>query len=351
LIDFDMGEDEEQEDNGKGPHARTVRQYPDMRRSLLMPYPQGTPIFMARAVISGTQKKNQSFLVPMPQLDHGNEAYKAAVPDRLTAFPPNKMEVSEILYDRPLDPFKHKLKYDAESVYWLLLWWAIHALPVDDAFPGHTKIRQGDWAVLTSGEDQYDPRTYFVDSSPSKIVHPAYGELETLLKEMALQLRGYHEEGEDPSRKHDEYLHEVLQCLIFKFLFTHYDRPFMTTEKSPESRQPVEGNLMKGRRSTNQINKARARASTGSGPVGSSSPRSLRPSSGSTQQRYDANGPDEDNNDPDYEPRPVSTMSRVAILLFTSFHRRRGFTYSARPFQCLCWNGTQPYPKMEAFAR
>jgi hypothetical protein len=97
--------------------------------------PQGTPTFIARAVVSGMQKRGHYRLKPMPKLNQENgvyDAYKAAVPDRLEAFPPNEEEYYENESDIPHEPFIHKLQYDAESVYWLLLWWAIHACPAED---------------------------------------------------------------------------------------------------------------------------------------------------------------------------------------------------------------------------
>ena len=115
------------------PDAQTVWQYPDLRWRLLMLCRQGTPTFVARGVVSAGLKPGFYQLMPMPQFDQANEAdeayeaYKAAVPDRLDAFPETKPRTYTVAKDIPHEPFKHELQYDAESVFWLLLWWAIQA--------------------------------------------------------------------------------------------------------------------------------------------------------------------------------------------------------------------------------
>jgi len=84
----------------------------------------------------------------MPELDQAHTVYQATVRGRLTDFPPNQWEWSKI----DSQPPKHKLRYDAELVFWLLLWWATHALPVEDAgFPNHKQIGRNICNDLTSG--------------------------------------------------------------------------------------------------------------------------------------------------------------------------------------------------------
>jgi hypothetical protein len=160
LIDFDMGEDQEpgnQGDNKKGAHARTVRQYTEIRWRLLMLHPQGTPTFIARDVVFGGQKRCLNTLRPMPKLDPENgayKAYKAAVPNRLEGFPPNENEYYKNEEDILHEPFIHKLQYDAESVFWLLLWWAIHACPEKATSPAHEEINQSVWNILTGEQNE-----------------------------------------------------------------------------------------------------------------------------------------------------------------------------------------------------
>ena len=320
LIDFDMGEDQDYNGQGgdkKGPHERTVRRYLIMRWSWLMRHRQGTPIFMARDVVSAEENQGVYFLFSMPQLDQGLKTYQAAVGDRLIDFPPNELEICKIDVNQPLKPFKHKLRYDAESVFWLLLWWAIHALPVEEApFYNRKEIPQDIWVTLTSGNNEIDPRDRFVRAFPRKIVHPIYEPLEELLKDMAAQLDGYPEKSEVPSRRKDEYIHEAFQRLILEFLCKRCDERFMTAEKSDKFRQPEESAGMKGLLST-KYKEEKSGASSSSRPVDtppSREPRQKRKISYTVASGSPEIG--EDAKDEDFRPG-VSTIARISILVFT----------------------------------
>jgi hypothetical protein len=307
--------------------------------------PQGTPIFTARAVVSCKQRRGKYILEPMPQLDQENGAYKAydaAIPDRLRAFPPNKEERYEIPIDKEINPFKHKLQYDAESVFWLLLYWAIRACPVENTSPASKKIAKRYWGPLTDTQDEaWDPREAFLGQNfPSGAVHPVYQPLELLLENMAQQLRGDHEQVPDDSRKKDDYLHEVFQRLILNFLFTHDGNLFMTEQKGPDPRKPVEEPGMKALMSEAQVSKIRNSAAASSrgvpsesapsgtsrsAPSGTSRSSLKRKREGGAASDGGSDPKDGDYSDPkdgDYsdskDSHPVSTVSCVSSLLFTS---------------------------------
>jgi hypothetical protein len=308
-----------------------------------MPCPQGTPTFVARAVVSGRQKRGTYTLMSMPQFDQASEAYKAyeaAVPDRLKAFPATEVRIYLVMSDIPQTPFKHKLQYDAESVFWLLLWWAIQAYPLGHSLKDN-QIDERDWVALRGKQDENrDPRERFVKESLNDVLHPVYNPLESLLEDMAEQLRGDHEKGEvqlkglnpdhkeDQSRKQADYLHEAFQRLIIKFLFAHYGEDFMTTQKSADPRKIPEVAPPGAVKSANQIDRTRALASSHSRNVEPPPSRSLRsahhstPSSTSHKRKKDATSSDtndEDANDEEYTGQQrVSTVSCVSILLFTS---------------------------------
>ena len=307
--------------------------------------PQGTPIFTARAVVSCKQRSGDYTLEAMPQLDQENGAYKAyeaAVRDRLRAFPPNAKGHYEIPSDKELKPFKHKLQYDAESVFWLLLYWAIRACPADDTSPASKKIAKRYWSALTDTPDEvgWEPRDDFIFPPPylsffRGAVHPVYQPLETLLENMAKQLRGDHEQVPDDSRKKDDYLHEVFQRLILNFLFTHDDKSFMTKQKGTVPRKPVEEPVMKASMSASQVSKIRNSNALSSRDVPSESAPS-RTSRSSLKRKREGEAASDGGSDPkdgdysdpkdgDYsDPKdgdygvPVSTVSCVSILLFTS---------------------------------
>ncbi|PVF95884.1 hypothetical protein CPB86DRAFT_862828 [Serendipita vermifera] len=108
-MDFDMGKYE----------------YMDRKGELLR---TGTHIFMAHATyLGGYISEGSHYFPPMPQLRAGLENYGEHLPGRLSGFPPNHEEFDFL--DNYVIPkqMQHELRYDAESVFWLLLWWAIQA--------------------------------------------------------------------------------------------------------------------------------------------------------------------------------------------------------------------------------
>jgi hypothetical protein len=197
-------------------------------------------MFMARAVRSSKQRGSH-FLFSMPQLSAGHDVYERTVGDRLIAFPPNERELDHSDDDNEhgdddklIEPFTHQLRYDAESVFWLLLWWALHVQPEADGHPESLMCS----SALASLKAEVEARESFIPNFWGHLFHPLYESLDPLFELMARQLSGYPEESKDPSRKKDEYLHEAFQRSIFDFLFNNYDESFMTTKINAKSRVP-----------------------------------------------------------------------------------------------------------------
>ncbi|PVF98016.1 hypothetical protein CPB86DRAFT_826005 [Serendipita vermifera] len=220
LIDFDVAQNHKPTP-GKTPTERT-----------------GTPYFMARAVRTPEIPGGYHIFPPMPQLSDGAARYKECVGDRLEQFKPNSLRMEGLDKSEPLKIFKHKLRYDAESVFWLLLWWSMQAKPLEDKAVGDC-IKQLYWVPFTA---EQDGRSFFIDSIKRGTCHPQYGPLEELLGSMAAQLKGDLEMIEESDiRAHEEYLHEAFQRLILEFLFKHLKAKseFLTLEKDVK-RRPVE---------------------------------------------------------------------------------------------------------------
>jgi hypothetical protein len=199
---------------------------------------QGTPIFMARAVRQGQREQGEHEFFPMPELQDGYSRYKIYLERRFEEFPMNAKETVNLQADEDIQPFSHQLRYDAESVFWLLLWWAIQAKPEGDTLD-KDRIKNTHWNLLTNtGEEEVeDPRSYYILKFPKMICHAEYRELEILLRSMSIHLRGDH--GLVSSRSHPEYLHEVFQRLIFEFLSKHgkAKSKFLTLKKSEDLRK------------------------------------------------------------------------------------------------------------------
>ena len=139
-------------------------------------------------------------------------------------------------------PWSHELRHDAESCFWLLVWWAIHLCPESppssnsDIFGYLTKID------LANGTD---PRVSFIQwlDTGTSWLDPQYQELVPLFLQMADQLRGdlyWAKYGGTAEMKDPEFLHEALQLIIFNFLMENKTKPFMKLEKDPNNHRESE---------------------------------------------------------------------------------------------------------------
>lgn len=182
----------------------------------------------------------------MPQLEgFALERYNACVGNRIGEFPENDNVVYWIEKTETIRE-SHRLSYEAESILWLLLWWAIQANPLKGA--DENRIYEYLWLSLTGGEGTRDPRHGFV-SCFRHICHPVYRGLDELLRSLFEQLSGYQEQVAQPlkerdsSRMKDEYLHEAFQRTILGFIVKNINEPFMREPISP-ARRPKEGEEM-----------------------------------------------------------------------------------------------------------
>jgi hypothetical protein len=186
---------------------------------------------MARVVRAGAVWYGTHGFNPMPQLDVARDIYELQYPDRLQRFPLDKLISRREPTTSLLSPFQHQLRYDAESVFWLFVWWSLQIRPADSKSEDfiHTQY----WSNLTG---EIDCRHYFIHPGfPEGALHPEYEPLEGLLRQMAEQLTGDH--GLESSRADPEYLHEAFQRLILEFLFANDDKKFMGLETHNEFRK------------------------------------------------------------------------------------------------------------------
>ncbi|KIM21708.1 hypothetical protein M408DRAFT_29347 [Serendipita vermifera MAFF 305830] len=226
LIDFDMAENQTPILTGTGnPKSRT-----------------GTPLWMARLLRANEYIKADVVAPSIPQLGDGEQVYRRFLVERLEKFPSNEKEMVFVQPGKLSSSFRHKLRYDAESVFWSMVWWCIEAQPNGDN--KGSKIESGVWMDLTYRKDQ---RNSFITNFPTEFLHPEYRQLERLLRDMAALLRGDYDFSEDSLRRQDEYLHEAFQRLIYRFLFNNYDQKFINQEKSRLPRKVQKSFLMSNR--------------------------------------------------------------------------------------------------------
>jgi len=177
-------------------------------------------------------------LPPMP--DVAEELLEHYPQERIKAFPVNEEDPIKIPRMTPVPtPFKHLLRYDAESVFWYLLWCCVQAQPAGKL--SKDQIPHEDWSILTGENDRRDG--HFIKAFPRGFLHSTYRELEPLLENMSMHLQGDLSYAKDERRKTDEYLHEVFQRLILNFLSANSMKDFMRTQKHKQPRG-VYGNPM-----------------------------------------------------------------------------------------------------------
>jgi hypothetical protein len=198
-------------------------------------------MFMALLVRNPVIMKGPYLHPPMKQLQgDALELYKACVGNRINVFPPNHESLYAIEENKEIH-HSHKLSYDAESTFWLLLSWAIQIKPIKG--DSDNRIDNTLWVSLTGGKGAGDPRGGLLTWSPSTLCHPAYQGLNDLLHSLRGQLSGYQELGarplkeQDPSKMKDEYLHEAFQRTIFHFIVEMINEPFMKEPISPIRRR------------------------------------------------------------------------------------------------------------------
>jgi hypothetical protein len=231
---------------------------------------------MAR-VVRGKRLEGKVYpyvLQPMPQLDQLDQStldrYKTHVGARIEEFPKSIKHSYEINTDVSIENYLHRLSYDAESILWLLLYWAIQIQPRG----GDRKDRiHGDlWVNLTwtdpdKPDSNHDPRMALVPLSSPRC-HPDYQPLDDLLVSLFKQLFGYQEytepepkkeiklspPEEDTTRMKVDYLHEALQRTILDFIVRHREDPFMELQICPKHRRQPDGGMVQ---STNPTRKSK----------------------------------------------------------------------------------------------
>jgi hypothetical protein len=245
---------------------------------------------MARPVRSLNRATGVWDIPPMPEMIKAGDVYETCLGGRLKAFPLHKEETV-----RNKDPtwpsgFRHRLRYDAESIFWLLLWWTTLACPETDTDSEYRFEPANIWKLFTCGDDEVDERSMLLFPVPSKLVHPDYKSLIPLLQAMAYQLPGDPDASDDLLKKDEEYLHEVFQRLVLEFLIENYDAEFLNLKKKAEPRALKPQPDMNIPLSTTQIETSRSTRPSGSQHMQSS----VSTRSGSKRKRaaaFGGNGP------------------------------------------------------------
>ena len=223
---------------------------------------------MARAAVAGhplVVNERSFYLYDLPLLsDKARQLYEAKLPERLERFPQPAadqdellciLKSSEVAPNRLQElPWFHELRHDAESAFWLLVWWAVHILSPAAKTPNHpdaSKIPSNVWQMLTNVDlnKKEDPRKFFLiwlTRPHPEWLDPTYRGLEPLFQEMAKLIHhDLHWAPRTPAApvymREPEFLHEALQRVIFNFLVEHAESESMQLEKYPKHRKVTRG--------------------------------------------------------------------------------------------------------------
>jgi hypothetical protein len=165
----------------------------------------------------------------VPEVPLSPEPYTWNHPNRIEKFPlKGRLLVESASPDSVNRRWKHDLEHDAESVFWLLLYWVLGAQPAEQ--PAEN-ISSPTWTSLigTVGNRTGLLRSLRDDLEPEQVAHSFYRPLVPLLRELAAILatdRYWLDTSE--TRNNEEYVSEAFQRLILQFIMDNRSKEFMT---------------------------------------------------------------------------------------------------------------------------
>ena len=172
--------------------------------------------------------------MPLPELGaifwestpNSPDIYAEVHPDRVKKFPSSTKKLiidPDTIENTSHDEFRHELNHDAESVFWLLLYWAMVVQP-EGSF-SKERIDAQSWGGLNG---DHKSRQDFIQGRLSHITHSFYNPLRPLIKDLAaiLVYDSHWIPGSD-SRKDPFYITEAFQRLILNFIIGNRDKEFM----------------------------------------------------------------------------------------------------------------------------
>ena len=179
----------------------------------------------------------------VPAVPKGPECYANAHSKRMDDFPE---EIKVLVDPRKLknqphdDRWRHELDHDVESVFWLLLYWAMVAQP--EGGPGEY-MDSGSWTRMLKDSNNRAGLVSNLSSGPppQNLIHSVYEPMWPLISNLAaLLVVDRHWIPESSARKRPDYMCEAFQRLILQFIDSKRSENFMTCRVADSLRQ-VEG--------------------------------------------------------------------------------------------------------------
>ena len=176
----------------------------------------------------------------VPAVPKSPECYANAHSKRMDDFPE---EIKELIDPCELknrsqdDRWRHELDHDVESVFWLLLYWAMVAQP-EGRPEGYIDLPS--WAGLVGNFDARGRLVWNLTSGdpPHSLTHSVYEPLWPLIRSLAAFLMvDRHWLPESGVRKRPDYMCEAFQRLILQFIDSKRSENFMTCRVADSLRQ------------------------------------------------------------------------------------------------------------------
>ena len=167
----------------------------------------------------------------VPKTPNSPGPYAKAHPDRVRKFPITKRKFidPEMVDDEPHDEWRHELEHNAESVFWLILYWAMVMQP--ENYP-EENIDMTSWSTLNG---DYTKREFLItliqnlpESDSQGLTHSFYNPLLPLIKDLtAILVIDSHWLAELDPRKDPCYITKAFQHLILQFIINNCGKEFM----------------------------------------------------------------------------------------------------------------------------
>ena len=182
----------------------------------------------------------------VPAIPDSPNEYSSKHPARINKF----SSAEEIVIRRPAnennlnDQWRHELEHDAESVFWLLLYWAMVVQPesLSKKIRNET-IDSAAWAEITGDAEK---RNALVNSLAQgllpRVTHSIFKPLLSLIENLAAFLVvDRHWLKHSDNRNQVEYLNEAFQRLILRFILDNRSEKFMNihVDSNLRSVEPV----------------------------------------------------------------------------------------------------------------
>ena len=176
----------------------------------------------------------------VPGIPNSPDIYAKAHPDRVKKFPSSiPKRVSGQANKTVIDPdapdlskdysnWRHELDHDAESIFWLLLYWAMVVQP--EGHSSKEKIDAVPWGQLNGDHvSRQDLLCVVVRGGiSSKVTHSFYEPLRPLIVDLAaILVNDSHWLPASDPRKDTFYITEAFQRLILNFIIDNSGKEFM----------------------------------------------------------------------------------------------------------------------------